>query len=93
MANTSVGLEVATTGTPLSSAITMTLWWRAVVSGITPETVRSTPTVSRSTNWSPISSAMPHMRSASVTSFWLVRILAMLCPVRCCSSRARLIAS
>ncbi len=30
---------------------------------------KSTPTVSRSTNSSPISWAMPHMRSASVTSF------------------------
>ncbi len=38
MANTSVGFEAATTGTPLSRAITITLWCRAVVSGITPDT-------------------------------------------------------
>src|SRR5665213_3301054 len=30
MANTSVGFEVATTGTPLSLAMSMTLWWGAV---------------------------------------------------------------
>ena len=38
MANTSVGLDAATTGTPLSMAMTITLWCRAVVSGITPAT-------------------------------------------------------